>query len=515
MKKRNNILVLVLILAMVLMTACKSKNDGASPSDNETASSPGADKETTGTPSVLKDGKDTELVVVYPGSSSAPADLQAVQDAINVKVKEKMDAHVTLKIIEWGAMMDQYNLMLSSNEKIDLLFGVQIANYITKGQLQPITDLVQEYAPDALAAMGDFTDACYMGGELYGLPTFHNLALGSGFVARKDIIDDLGLDISTVQNWDDMEEIFAEVKAAYPDMNLMVPGNVSYGVLNGIILSQLDEIQSGVGISYSSADAKVVNIYATEEYKEICRRAYDWNQKGYFLPDAAINTETRNSLISAGNAFGYIVSTMYPGFITQESNNNGKEMVGVNIGSSILTTSNVSMAQWTVPTACENPEKALAFLNLLYSDPDIQNLFFYGVEGLDYQVKDAEQGVIGFLDGQDGSTVGYTNQAWITGNAAIAHTWETDSPTIWADLTEFNNSAKKSSLYGFTYDASKIRNEITAITNVKNKYCAILESGMADVDETLEKFNSELESAGIQNVIDDMQTQIDAWVKSK
>lgn len=515
MKRSKNVIALILVLMLVFLTACKNESakDGNTASENSNSSAANGEA-ATGEQSVLKDGKDTELIVVYPGSSSAPADLQAVQDAINEKVKEKIDAHVTLKIIEWGAMTDQYNLMLSSNEKADLLFGAQISSYITRGQLQPITDLAKEYAPDALAAMGDFTDACYMGGELYGLPTFHNLAIGTGFIGRKDIMDELGVDISTIKTWDDLDSLLSKVKAAYPDMNLLVPPTVSYGILNGILPTTLEEIQSGVGIAFSASDSKVVNIYDTEEYKEICRRAYDWNQKGYFLPDAATNTETRNSLISAGNAFGYIVGSMYPGFVTQETNSSGVEMAGTYIGDSILTTSNVSMAQWTVPTASENPEKALAFLNLLYSDPDIQNLFFYGVEGLDYQVKDADKGIIGFPDGQDGSTVGYTNQAWITGNAAIAYKWESDSPAIWSDLTEFNNSAKKSALYGFTYDISDIRNEITTIANVKNKYCAILESGMADVDETLEKFNAELQSAGIQNVIDNMQSQIDEWAKS-
>ncbi|HWT74817.1 MAG TPA: ABC transporter substrate-binding protein, partial [Mobilitalea sp.] len=319
----------------------------------------------------------------------------------------------------------------------------------------------------------------------------------------------------TIKTWDDVDALLSKVKTAYPDMNLLVPPVVNDGILNGMVSTKLEEIQSGAGISFSSTDTKAVNIYATDEYKEICERAYDWNQKGYFLPDAATNTETRNSLISAGNAFGYIVGSMSPGFITQETNSNGTEMVGTYIGDSTLTTSNVSFAQWTVPTACENPEKALAFLNLLYSDPEIQNLFLYGVEGTDYQVKDAAKDIIGFPDGKDSSTVGYTNQTWISGNASIAHIWETDSPTVWTDLADFNNNAKKSALYGFAYDTSNIRNEITAISNVKSKYCAILESGMADVEETLGKFNSELESAGIQNVIDDMQSQIDAWAKSK
>ena len=61
----------------------------------------------------------------------------------------------------------------------------------------------------------------------------------------------------------------------------------------------------------------------------------------------------------------------------------------------------------------------------------------------------------------------------------------------------------------------KIKNEITAITNVTDKYKAIIENGDADPSTTLPQFNEELKSAGIDNIIEDMQKQVDEWLANK
>lgn len=155
-------------------------------------------------------------------------------------------------------------------------------------------------------------------------------------------------------------------------------------------------------------------------------------------------------------------------------------------------------------------------MNLLYTNADVQNLFFYGVEGTDYVMADEGAGQITYPDGVDSSNVGWSNEAWITGNASIAYAWDTNDADIWEQLTDFNESGVKSSLYGFVYDNSNITNEITALSNVISKYKSILESGAVDdVEGTLAKFNEELEAAGMQKVIDDMQEQVDAWTASK
>lgn len=513
MKKRIMALMMVMAVALTGCSNTSTSEKGTTETESED-SSPAS--ETEGESSVLKDGVDTELLVAFPGSNSSPKDIRAVEEAINEIVSETMDAHVTLQIIEFGAYNDQCNLMLSGGEKLDLLLAVNmVSNFANRGQLEPITELITTYAPNTNLEMKKYLDACYLGEDIYGIPTFHDYAIQTGFVCRADIVEELSLDMGAVKSLDDLGEIFAAVSAAYPNMNLVIPGSTNTGVFGYLVEEKFDISESGVGVVFGDESGKIVNIYETEEFKDICKKAKEWYDAGYIMRDAATNTEIRQSLMKAGNSFGYLLSTK-PGIETQETSGTGMDMVNINFGDTVLGTSRVPRTQWVVPTACESPEKAVAFLELLYSNADIANLMLYGVEGLDYVVTDADNGQISYVEGEDSTSVGWSNEDWLVGNAAITYTFATDSAAKWDDLKEFNDNANVSSLYGFTYDNNSVKNEITAISNVLSKYELILTNGQVeDVDAAIIKLNEELAAAGVQNIIDDMNEQVQVWEASK
>lgn len=467
------------------------------------------------TDSVLKDGEMTELWVTFPATSSAPTNLSEVEDAINAVVGETVDAVIRLKPLEWGTYGDQTNLMLSSGEKMDLFFSYSgTKDYSNKGQLTPITDLVGIYGAEMQEVMGTYIDACYVGGELYGIPTFRDLATQAGLVCRADILAETGYTVEDIQTLDDVEAVLIKVKELYPEMNALISCDVKRGPLANINRGTYDIIQSGVGVLMSDTDGEIeiVNTYATEEYMTLAEKAAEWNEKGYYIPDSTTITDVRQDLIKAGNSFGYI-GNVHPGTATQETMNSGIEMVAIPLTDRILRTEGVNFGQWTLPAACESPEKAIAFLNILYTNEIVQNLFRYGIEGKDYVVD--ENGIANYPEGVDISNVGWTNESWITGNAAISYPWVTDPENVWAEYTEYNESAELSPLYGFIFDNSSVKNEIVAVSNVEAKYQGVVEAGLNDPAETVAKFNEELEAAGIQNIVDEMQKQADEWLASK
>lgn len=162
----------------------------------------------------------------------------------------------------------------------------------------------------------------------------------------------------------------------------MIPSDLNNGCFANYVKGEFDVVTSGVGVDIdddASDGITVINTYDTEKYKEMAEKAYDWNQKGYFMPDSTTNTTTRQDLFRANTAFSYYGS-QHPGTATQETMNSGKEIVSIPIGRSTISTSSVNFCQWAIPAQCENPKKALAVLNLLYSDSDFQNLFRYGIE---------------------------------------------------------------------------------------------------------------------------------------
>ena len=101
---------------------------------------------------------------------------------------------------------------------------------------------------------------------------------------------------------------------------------------------------------------------------------------------------------------------------------------------------------------------------------------------------------------------------WTVPNAWIAPIGEKDEEGKWEKLRAFCDSAYVSPALGFTFDSSKVVNEITACNNVIAKYEVGLRWGMLNPEETLPKFNEELYSAGLQTIMDEKQAQLDAFL---
>lgn len=141
----------------------------------------------------------------------------------------------------------------------------------------------------------------------------------------------------------------------------MIPSDLNNGCFANYVKGEFDVVTSGVGVDIdddASDGITVINTYDTEKYKEMAEKAYDWNQKGYFMPDSTTNTTTRQDLFRANTAFSYYGS-QHPGTATQETMNSGKEIVSIPIGRSTISTSAVNFCQWAIPAQCENPKKLL------------------------------------------------------------------------------------------------------------------------------------------------------------
>lgn len=528
-KKKLIAMLLTASMAASMLVGCgntSSEESGSSVTETEAENAPEVGEEEnskengaeniSSTDSVLKDGDVTELLMVWPGSNASPASLQEVEDAMNEIIAPVVDARIKLQIVEWGSYDDQTNLMLSSGEKLDIFFTTtNIREKGQRGQLYDISGDVQTYAPDAYKALERYIGACYFDGALYGLPSFRDMAAQGGLVCRKDILDETGYTTDDIKTVDDVEMVLAKVKELHPEMYPLIPSDLTSGCLLRGIQGQFDDIAVGVGVTMiddPSDGVTIVNLYETEEYKALAEIAYDWNQKGYFMPDATTSTTPRQDIMKAGNSFGYF-GNYHPGIVTQETMNTGMEIAAMPITVKSLSTDSVNFVEWLITAQCENPQKALAVLNIMYSDADFQNLFRYGIEGKDYEIKDAENGIVGYPEGITSANVGWGNEMWISGNAAVGYAWETDPEDVFIQYAEFNDTAVLSPLYGFIYDTNNVRNEITAISNATDKYKAIIENGDADPTTTLEAFNEELKAAGIENVIADMQAQADAWLE--
>lgn len=524
MKRRMISIALVVILMATMVAGCgtKTTEPGQSQAQPTVANTP---EESQKTPeatedvsnSVLKDGNMVELLMLLPGATSHPADLEAVEDAMNEIIAKTIDAKIKIQVVEWGSWVDQVNLMMAGGEKLDLLVYADptlIGNMAQRGQLLSMSELATVYAPEALESAGKYVGACYVGDDYYGLPTFRDVANSAGITCRKDWLEETGMDADDIKTWDDIETLFDKVQENHPG-TYMVAGNLHSALLTYAGL-YFDGPVSGAGCRMDDNDGHVdiINTYATEEYMEMAKRAYEWNKKGYFIPDATTQNTLYEDWLRSDQCFATI-GGVHPGSAPDVSRAVGMEMVGIQIEPRKLVTNSVAWFQWIIPAQCEAPEKACAVMNLLYSNPDMVNLFQFGVEGKDWVFVDEEKGIITYPEGVDGSNVGWANGMALVGDGSIGYLMEVWPEGIYEAYKEYNDSAPVSPLYGFVYDNSNVKNEITAISNVLAKYEAVIGCGLAEPEETVAKLLKELDAAGIQNVINDVQSQVDAWESTK
>ena len=128
---------------------------------------------------------------------------------------------------------------------------------------------------------------------------------------------------------------------------------------------------------------------------------------------------------------------------------------------------------------------AFKFISALYTDPVLMNLWQYGIEGVNYQVLD--DGTAYYAEGENSSNYKYhQNSGWSMGNQMISYVWN---------------------------DGTKHSTQVTALNNALNNYRAALETGsvgVANVESTLKQLNDALYAAGLQDVMDEKQAQLDA-----
>ena len=505
MKKR--LLALTLATGMVFgLAACGGSSDTSSSGSGSGSAASG------------NDGEIAHLVMSFRTNGTVPSEdnVKKVEDAVSAITREKIGAEVELMIIDSGSYKQQMTLMLSGDEQLDIMGAnsALIPQSVAAEQLRDLKPLLDEYGKDITSLLSEETLQCgYFDGTMYCLPVQADSAVGYGYYSmNKAIVDKYNIDVDSIKTYDDLTEVFQLVHDNEPDLNIVASATAGYSPMQYNVAWDKLGNYFGVLDNCGQDDLTVVNLFETDAYRNYLEVMRDWYNRGFISNDISSSTESGAAQVKAGTLFAY-ANANKPGIDSQEMQNSGVEMTGAQVLDTLTTSGN--NWQWTIPENSAYPEKAMQFLNLLYSDPDIINLLAYGIEGEDYIVHD--DGRIGYPDGVDATNVGYScaNMLWSFGYEFNAHVWETNDADVWEQTKEWNKTGLVSKAYGFVFNNTPVANEVAAVQNVYDQYRMSLECGLVDIDEALDKMNEELYAAGLQTIIDEKQRQLDEWAASK
>lgn len=479
---------LTMTLAATGLTACGGSGDSAKGSSSD----------------------DTYTVTVaYVGDKKEDTD--RIEKKINEIMKRDINMQIDIEPISWGAYSETMKLILSGGEKMDIVPVLvdQANSMVNAKQIIDLSDYIDKYGDNIKELLGDTAKAANINNYVYGVTTGREWFCQTSVIMRQDILDDCGIDPSSITSYKDLTDVYATVKEKYPDMIMMASNN---STTPDVKYEMFDTLTDGFGVLMDHGqDTTVVDYYESDEYKDFVEAMYDWQQKGYLSKDAATTTEGVENQIKAGAAFSYFAPNK-PGYDTRAELLCGNKMAIAPISEAWAGTAQISYLTYGISSSCTDKDKAMQCLDYLYGNADILNLLNWGEEGVDYEVKDAENGIIGYPEGKDDTNTYHLAEGWQLFDQFKMYIWEGDAPDIWEQTKAENESALKSKAFGFTYDSTGVSNELAALSNVKAQYAPALGSGTVDPAETLPKFIEELKKAGIDKVIETKQEQLDKWL---
>ena len=166
------------------------------------------------------------------------ADWDLVEQNLSDIVEKKIGARVKLMPMTGANYQQQINLMVTSKEKLDLYNASAKTTFSTDVAANKILGLdmatIEKYAPEAMAAAGDFLKASTVNGKVYGFPTLRDMANAYGIIIRKDIAEKYGVDTGKGLTVEELDDLFMRMKEGETDRYVTQPQAQGTSVLDSI-----------------------------------------------------------------------------------------------------------------------------------------------------------------------------------------------------------------------------------------------------------------------------------------
>lgn len=449
-------------------------------------------------------------VVTLPGTQfEGEADREAAINAITVPA---INCKVDIQEIWISEIANTTSMAVAGDEKVDLLHVATVnplSGLVGSDILLDMNenDLLQTRGQGLVELFGDVLKAGNINGAQLAIPGKAFNSSQKGFFYNKTMANKYGIVIPETGTIEDLEAALYAIKEANPEV---MPFFAGEGQLNFLYWIQGYEGFGKEGsygvIMDSGKDLTVENLYSSEVFKEYCLRMYKWRAEG-LQPGDPTNTNSAQSYIGAEQLFlnvGDITEALKVEYNAQASFEYGF----TTLVDAKITNSSTTEYMWGIASNSERPDKAMDFLNFLFTNADVANILKYGLADVNYN----------FQEGSDKIIV--TNNTYIplffyAGNTKIMHI---QSPAG-EDFIEKNIAAEEgatlSPICNYMFDDTEFQTEASVIYSTILEYLPRLQNGMCESEEAtialLDEFIQKLTASGIEDVIAANQAQLDAW----
>lgn len=487
--KRSFSFVLATLMAMVLvLSACGGSKNADSGSNSGAAA-----------------GNSEEPVnLIWYTIGTPQKDVDRVMEEVSKYTKEKINATITMKMIDWGDYAQKMQVNVASGEPMDIIFtsagGFDYVQNARKGAFLQLDELLEQYGQDLKNTIDPaFLEGSKVDGHNYGIPANKELPQQEVWRFNKTFLDKYNLDISNVRSLESIEPLLKTIKENEPGVTpfAMNKEYVPY-VPYDYIIQNLP-----MAVKLDTTDYKIVNILETPEMQEALNLMHKYYKAGYVAPEAA-TTGSTSDLMTSGQWFMDRAQTQ-PLADNLWSASYGYPVVSTPASDAIITNTSVQGSIMAISANSEHPEKAMEFLNLLNTDPVLRNMVDSGIEGVHYKkIDDTHYENLA-------ESKNYDMPSYSLGNNMLLYLNANDPDDKWEQFKKFNAEGVNSPILSFNFDSTKVATEMATVQNVKEQFWSSLMTGTVDPAEYLPKAIKKFKEAGLDKVIAEAQAQLDAW----
>lgn len=516
MKKRVLSLLLAALMAVTLLAGCSSASSGqpaSTPAPTDSAPANGSSAAGTADGPALDTSKQVEIIMYYLGTE--PAGQQVIWDRLNELLLEKLNCTLKVNFISFSDYPNKYPLLFSSGEVFDMAYASDFLNYPSlarRGAFMELDELWPTYAPiNYSMATETAKQQAVLGDHVYCVPTLNRTYSAYGPCYRMDLVRDYGF-TKEIKNFEDAEEYLDIIKEHYPEMqpiSIYSMGSeiddcfMYFNKMYPVKGSQNDFLW----IDPSEENPKIFAYYDYEKTPEFLEMMSRWNEKGFYPKSALSDTDSAK----VKNGVAPLLFHNVDAYISNVINNPEWDFHYTNFTNDV---SNLPFAHdaMVISSTSKNPERAMALWDYLTTDEEAFTLFYYGIEGVSYELNEKDEITIIDTDNYNVSSMwAVRNPDYMKDSAGTPEDYATMKQS-WDDYIQDGVGAQK--FRSFVPDTAAIETEYTACVNVHQQYWWPLELGYTDPETGLEEYKKMMQAAGIDKVIAELQRQLDEYVAS-
>jgi len=438
---------------------------------------------------------------------------------------DRLNADFQITFYPWGEEFKQkLQLQISSGDDFDLNFDGDWLSYntlVNMGAYLDIKDLAPVYMPEYYKYLSDngMLKSTFVGSGMYCVPWTPLFNPRPWFGWRNDNIDNIvEQDPALISTIEDVDEYLFKVLEANPDSPYCIFESVGDYDIHTFMQPKYDMAKWDFHyLTYDLKDptCQLIAEEQTECFAEAAYYAKRWVDAGIFPRDAWTNKPAHDTRGSLGHRFSSF--EMYEYIVYEGRHNDPLRFYSLLYPDGLFVNKNPVNNLNAINKNAKNPERALMFLDLMWTDQEFYNAVLYGIEGVTY-VRNSD-GELEFPEGIDASTSNWMEWASQWGFWRIGRMQPTAARNkeSWDLNTAF--MAKKENivapLAGFVPNTDEIRTEIAARGALYVEYGAMLDYGIVDdVDAALAEYIQKQKDAGLDKILEVIQPQVDEFLKN-